>query len=191
MRKTLVMMVKEPRAGRVKTRLAGDIGRIPATWWFRHQTRRMIRKLEDPRWDLVLAVSPDAEGMNSRIWPAHLPKFPQGTGDLGDRMSRVFREVGQGPLIIVGGDIPGITPRHIARAFALLGRRDAVLGPAPDGGYWLIGLTRKVAVPPTLLKNVRWSTKDALEDTVASLSGLRIGITDTLNDVDRGADLSA
>ena len=151
----------------------------------------MIRKLEDPRWDLVLAVSPDAEGMNSRIWPAHLPKFPQGTGDLGDRMSRVFREVGQGPLIIVGGDIPGITPRHIARAFALLGRRDAILGPAPDGGYWLIGLTRKVAVPPTLLKNVRWSTKDALEDTVASLSGLRIGITDTLNDVDRGADLSA
>ena len=191
MRKTLVLMVKEPRAGRVKTRLAADIGRIPATWWFRHQTKRMIRKLEDARWDLVLAVSPDAEGLASRVWPAHLPRVAQGSGDLGDRMARIFRDVGQGPLIIVGSDIPGITPRHIARAFAQLGRRDAVLGPAPDGGYWLIGLTRAVAVPPTIFKGVRWSSEKAMEDTVASLSGLRIGITDTLTDVDRGADLSA
>ena len=69
-RPTVVVMVKEPRPGRVKTRLAAGIGRVPAAWWYRHQTARLLRRLRDPGWDLVLAVSPDIEGMTSRIWPA-------------------------------------------------------------------------------------------------------------------------
>jgi glycosyltransferase A (GT-A) superfamily protein (DUF2064 family) len=58
-RARLILMVKEPVPGRVKTRLGRGIGMVPAAWWFRHQTARLIRRLEDPRWELVLAVTPD------------------------------------------------------------------------------------------------------------------------------------
>jgi len=187
----LVIMLKEPRPGRVKTRLGRDIGMVPAAWWFRHQTRALIRRLDDPRWRLTLAVSPDRVGMQSRVWPAHLPRIVQGQGDLGARMARVFHTLPPGPALIIGGDIPGVMPQHIAEAFGLLGRNDAVFGPAPDGGYWLVGLKRVFTPPPGLLRNVRWSSEHALADSIATLPGYRIARADTLRDVDTAADLSA
>lgn len=189
-RNHLVVMLKEPRPGRVKTRLGRDIGMVGAAWWFRRQTRRLLRRIEDPRWTLTLAVSPDFEGLQSRIWPAHLPRMPQGTGDLGARMGRVFRSMPPGPVCVIGADIPGITPARIAEAFTALGRQDAVFGPAPDGGYWLVGLKRSAAVPATLFQGVRWSTAHALADTEASLGGARIAHVATLRDVDTVADLA-
>ena len=94
-----------------------------------------------------------------------------------------------GPVCIIGADIPGIHPRHIARAFHALGRTDATFGPAPDGGYWLIGLKRSRAIPPTLFRNVRWSTEHAMADTIATLSGFTISTITPLRDVDTAADL--
>lgn len=190
-RAQLFIMVKEPRPGRVKTRLGRDIGMTAAAWWFRHQSGRLIRRLgRDPRWQTVLAVSPDHAGLASRIWPWHLPRWPQGTGDLGHRMGRIFRRAPPGPVVIVGADIPGITPALIARAFAALGDHDAVIGPAPDGGYWLIGLKRGARpVPPAIFEGVRWSSATALEDTRNSLGQASIALTDTLHDVDGAADL--
>src|SRR5690606_6924730 len=117
-------MVKEPRPGRVKTRLGRDIGMTAAAWWFRHQTARLLRRVDDARWRTVIAVSPDRNGMISRIWPGHLPRRPQGAGNLGDRMARLIRSAPPGPVIVIGADIPGITHTHIARAFATLARND-------------------------------------------------------------------
>lgn len=188
-RATLVVMLKEPCPGRVKTRLGRDIGKVPAAWWFRHQVARILRRLADPRWRLVLAVSPDHTGMTSRVWPAHLPRLPQGPGDLGRRMARIFRSLPPGPACIVGADIPGLTPAHVARAFAALGRHEVVLGPAPDGGYWLIGFKRTAALPAGLFHGVRWSTEHALDDTIASLGRARLALVDILRDVDSAADL--
>ncbi|RKF14035.1 glycosyltransferase [Roseovarius spongiae] len=184
-------MLKEPRAGRVKTRLGREIGMIGAAWWFRHQGARLLRRLDDPRWALILAISPDRAALTSRAWPAHLPRLAQGGGDLGRRMARIMHAMPPGPVCIIGGDIPGVTPDHIARAFAMLGRHDAVFGPAPDGGYWLTGLKRTAAPPPTLFGNVRWSTRHALADSIASLGPARIALADTLRDVDTAADLNA
>ncbi|MFU8776254.1 MAG: TIGR04282 family arsenosugar biosynthesis glycosyltransferase [Roseovarius sp.] len=189
MRRQLIVMVKEPRPGRVKTRLGRDIGMVPAAWWFRHQVARLLRRVEDPRWQVVLAVAPDHAGLKSRVWPAHLPRVAQGAGDLGDRMGRLLRSMPPGPVCIIGADIPGITPAHIARAFAALGRNDAVFGPAMDGGYWLIGLKRAQAVPSTLFHGVRWSTADALSDTIKTLPGARIALVERLLDVDMAKDL--
>ncbi len=184
-------MLKEPRPGRVKTRLGRDIGMVPAAWWFRHQTARLIRRLDDPRWQMTLAVSPDAEGLQSRIWPGHLPRMPQGTGDLGDRMARILRLAPPGPVLVIGGDIPGITASHIERGFRALGDHDAVFGPAIDGGYWLVGLKRTLPPSAGLLQGVRWSTRHALADSMASLPDMRIALVDTLRDVDTAADLAA
>lgn len=188
MRKTLVVMVKEPHPGRVKTRLGRDLGMVGAAWWFRHQTAQLLRRLRDPRWDLVLAVSPDAEGLASRVWPADLPRLAQGCGGLGDRMSAAFEVMPAGPVCVIGADIPGVTRAHVARAFAALGAAEAVFGPAPDGGYWLIGLKRRRR-HAGLFDGVRWSTEHALTDTVASLRGARLAYVDTLRDVDTVADL--
>ena len=186
-RPRLVLMLKEPRPGRVKTRLGRGIGMTEAARWFRRQTTHLIRRLRDPRWDLILAVAPDAEGLASRVWPADLPRVPQGQGDLGHRMARVLRSLPPGPALICGADIPGIDRPAIAEAFGALGRAPAVLGPAPDGGYWCVGLRRTGAVPARLFDGVRWSTRHALADTERTLAGaarLR-----TLRDVDTAADL--
>jgi glycosyltransferase A (GT-A) superfamily protein (DUF2064 family) len=99
MRRTLVVMVKVPRPGRVKTRLARDIGRIEAAWWMRHHLRALVARLRDPRWLLVLAVAPDREGQLSRALPARLPRWPQGRGDLGARMRRQMRRAAPGPVL--------------------------------------------------------------------------------------------
>lgn len=189
--RTLVIMVKEPRPGRVKTRLGRDIGMVGAAWWFRHQTGSLIRRLRDPRWRIVLAVSPDQQGHVSRVWPADLPRVPQGRGDLGDRMGRMLRIAPKGPVCLIGADIPGITRGHVARAFRALGRSQWVFGPAPDGGYWLVGAQRTAALPTGLFQDVRWSTEHALADTLASVPGGRIAMLDHLRDVDTLADLQS
>ncbi len=189
MQRTLVIMVKEPRPGRVKTRLGRDIGMVGAAWWFRHQTRFLIRRLRDPRWQIVLAVAPDQEGLTSRVWPADLPRTVQGRGDLGDRMGRMLRGMPKGPVCLIGADIPGITRGHIERGFKALGRSQMVFGPAPDGGYWLVGAQRYAALPRGLFRNVRWSTEYALADTLTSIPGCRVSMLDQLRDVDTVADL--
>jgi rSAM/selenodomain-associated transferase 1 len=194
MRPTVVVFLKEPRPGRVKTRLASDIGTIDAAWWFRHQSARLIAGVaRDRRWRTVLAVTPDAEGLRSRVWP-NLPRAPQGPGDLGRRMTRFLRAepgtlVRPGPVIVIGADLPGLRPHHVAQALGTLRRHDAVLGPATDGGFWLIGLCGRRAAPPRLLDGVRWSTEHALADTLARLRHLDVGLSATLRDVDTAGDL--
>ena len=87
--------------------------------------------------------------------------------------------------MLVGSDIPAMRPRHIARAFALLGRHDLVFGPASDGGFWLVGARRSRPLPRSLFAEVRWSTRHALADTLATIpAGYTTGIADTLDDVD-------
>lgn len=182
-------MVKEPCPGRVKTRLGADIGMTGAAWWYRHQTTRLLRRLRDPRWDIVLAVAPDREGMKSRVWPADLPRYPQGAGDLGQRMVRVFSAT-PGPTVLIGSDIPGVARRHIADAFQALCPAPSVIGPAFDGGFWLVGLRHPARAPAGLFRSVRWSHSDTLADTLPTLPQPVARIV-TLSDVDRASDLRA
>ena len=186
---TLVIMVKEPRPGRVKTRLGAGIGMAAAAHWFRAQSSALIRRLSrDARWRTVLAVSPDLS-VRSRAWPVASERWPQGSGDLGARMARALRRFGPGPVMIIGADIPGIEARHIAEAIAALRSHDAVFGPAPDGGYWLVGM-RGSAVPAGFMQGVRWSSEHTLDDTLATLdAGARVARLEVLQDVDTVEDL--
>ncbi len=182
MRSLLIIMLKEPVMGRVKTRLAAGTGGAAATQFARMAARTAVRRLgRDRRWRIVLAVTPDASAA-SRIWPADLQRVGQGRGDLGARMERLlgmrFR-----PAILVGADIPAVTAALVSAAFKTLRRHDAVFGPAEDGGYWLIGLNRS-APRGGIFAHVRWSTPFALADTLANLKGARIGFAARLGDVD-------
>lgn len=184
----MVVMLKVPRPGRVKTRLGRDIGMVPAAWWFRHQVRALLRRIEDPRWRVVLAVAPDREGLRSRVWPVRFERWPQGGGNLGDRMIRMMQRAG-GPVCVIGADIPGITRTRVSKAFAALGNHDAVFGPAPDGGYWLFGVKTGSKLGKSALNGVRWSTEHALFDSRAALRLPRVAEVDTLADVDTVDDL--
>lgn len=187
---TVIIFAKVPIYGQVKTRLGRDIGASAATWWYRHQTAALIRRIgQDPRWRTVLSVAPDHAGQVSRLLPPNIDRWRQGDGDLGQRMARALSRP-RGPVLLIGSDIPGVTRDILARAFQVLRGTDAVLGPATDGGFWLIGLNRRAGpLPRTLFRGVRWSGPDAMADTVTTLRPLRVDYAATLTDVDTADDL--
>ena len=115
-------MVKEPRPGKVKTRLGNDIGMIESAWWYRHQSLSLIRNVVHPKWETVIAVSPDIEGQNSRIWPSELMRISQGMSGLGERMLKILDSFRVGPICIIGSDIPDVSKKRIVRVFKILGR---------------------------------------------------------------------
>lgn len=181
-RNCLVIMVKKPVAGRVKTRLAANLGVGRATGVFRTMLAAQARRLGPcARWQTVLAVSPDS-AVGDPALPRGLAHMPQGAGDLAERMQRMFDARPQQNVLIIGADIPGITAQHIAEGFALLKRHDAVFGPAEDGGYWLVG--RRAGVRRRFFDHVRWSSAYALADTLRNLESLKTGFLESLNDID-------
>lgn len=160
--------------GGAKTRLAAGIGKVMAWRAYRAMTARTLsRARDDARWQTVLAVSPDRAVSRrfGRVWPDDLARWPQGGGDLGARQARVFAR--PGAVAVIGTDAPDVTRRDIAAAFALLKRHDAVIGPATDGGYWLLAL--KGPVPPGVFDDIRWSSAHTRADLEARLAAFGLG----------------
>jgi rSAM/selenodomain-associated transferase 1 len=183
----LVIMVKEPVAGRVKTRLARGIGTVSATAVYRAMLMSVAARLgRDSRWQTILAVSPDG-AMASSMLPSIISRVPQGGGDLGARLQRIFDRMPAGPVVVVGTDIPAIISNDIAAAFRALGSHDAVLGPSRDGGYWLIGMKRRPRVMPAF-ECVRWSSEHALADTERNLARLSVAHLRYHDDIDTAGD---
>ena len=185
MEHSLVVMVKAPRIGRAKTRLARDIGYIEAWTFYRNVMCRILRPLAcDKRWVTSMAVTPDDTLKQARIWPLNTRRLAQGSGNLGARMGRVMAMMPPGPVVIIGADIPKIQPAHIKDAFHALGSHDAVFGPAKDGGFWLVGLRRRPALK-NIFSGVRWSTAQALADTKLNLpANWSVVELEVLTDVD-------
>ena len=184
MRRHLVIFARAPALGGGKRRLARQIGDVATLGFERSMLSLLFRRLgRDRRWKLRLAVTP--AGARRRF--ARVAAFAQGRGDLGGRMRRAIDACPPGPVVLIGADIPALRAAHIATAFRLLGARDLVFGPATDGGFWLVGGRRR-PLPPSLFKQVRWSSRHALADTLAHLPPtLKIGFADTLEDVDAAA----
>lgn len=179
------MFVRAPMVGAVKSRLVASIGAIAAQRVYCRITESVLRPLvADPRWRTWLSVTPDGFARRGRFWPAHVPRQAQGTGDLGQRMSRALASFPRRPVVVIGSDIPGIGRDHIARAFEALRHADYVFGPAADGGYWLVGARPGVPVD-RLFRNVRWSGPHALADTLDNVrSPRKVGLLEELEDVD-------
>lgn len=184
----LVIMAKEPRAGLVKSRLGRDAGPVLATRFYRLNLSMTLKRLaRDPRWRTLLAVSPDT-AVASRMLPSPVVRVPQGGGDLGVRIARAARSLPSGPLIVIGSDIPAIQASDIAIAFRELASCDFLFGPSGDGGYWLVGLNARRRRASSF-RNVRWSSRHALSDTLANFGGRQVKFTSPKDDVDTGSDL--
>lgn len=184
----------------MKRRLAKDIGAYAAWQFYRRSSAALLHRVGDPRWRCWLAVTPDGLATGTRFWGVRLRAgrysgFGQGPGDLGRRMAAPLSELPPGPVVIIGSDIPELRRKHIADAFAELSTADFVFGPAADGGYWLIGCKRRSMhedLRRTLFRGVRWSTRHALEDTLANVPRHRsVALLETLQDIDTGEDFVA
>lgn len=188
MKRRVILFLREPVAGRVKSRLAAGIGRGAAVAFYRRTVARVIRRLaRDPRWELVIAVTPDGWRPGPPLFPPGLRTTPQGHGDIGDRMARMARRFSDGEVVIAGTDIPDLEPGHIAGAFRALGRADMVFGPALDGGFWLVGY-RPGAARQARFGAVRWSGEHALGDVLTGLGETQVSLLRPLSDVDDAAD---
>ena len=184
----VAIFARRPQLGRVKSRLAADIGSVEALRFYRTTLGTVTRRLAAGRgWTTWLAVTPDDAVADGRGWPRGIERLPQGGGDLGHRMAGCLALFGPEPAIIVGSDIPDLTRHHVARAFDLLRRHDFVFGPAADGGYWLVGAAQGRRTE-NLFRDVRWSGPDALTDTMGNAGpAARIALLDPLDDIDDGA----
>jgi uncharacterized protein len=185
MRRTLVLFLRAPALGAGKRRLAREIGDVPALRFERQMLALLLRRLaRDRRWQVRIAVTPDRAHLRLPRRRREIRTVGQGGGDLGARMRRAILACPPGPVVLVGADIPALAAAHVAAAFCLLGARELVFGPAEDGGFWLVGARRRPR-PPPLFGAVRWSTRDALADTLANLPrGTEIGFVERLADVD-------
>ena len=182
----LLIFARRPTIGVGKRRLAAAIGDVEALRFQRGAIDWLLLSLAgDPRWRTTVAVSPDRPVGWLR---GRAAATPQGAGDLGRKLVRVSQRFPVGRLVIIGSDTPTVKRADIAAAFDALRSHDAVLGPARDGGYWLIGL-RRSARGPLPFDGIRWSSPDTLADTLARLQGLRVATLRTQEDIDDEASL--
>ncbi|MEO1067400.1 MAG: TIGR04282 family arsenosugar biosynthesis glycosyltransferase [Pseudomonadota bacterium] len=194
MQRHVILFARFPQYGRVKTRLARDIGPLAALRFYKSTLASVHRRLQPmPNTTFHVSLTPDwviDEGPGPMFDDAWMLR--QGTGDLGQRMARAFRIPPPGPVLIIGSDIPDIRPARLESAFSALGCHDAVFGPSKDGGYWLVGLKRLRATPRHFMRGVRWSSENALKDTLATLpKHWAISYIEALDDIDTGSDYAA
>ncbi len=181
MKPTLFIFAKAPLMGKVKTRLAADIGHVHAVRIYRAMTAKILREMQDPRWDTILYVTPDkyVGASFGGLWPKDMTRFIQNGGGLSQRTAKLF--TGKGPIITIGTDIPAMQRADIAQGFKALKHNKAVIGPAKDGGFYLIGLN--APADTNLFDGIRWSHPKTRKDMCAAIDG-RIAFLRELEDVD-------
>ncbi|MCC5843212.1 MAG: TIGR04282 family arsenosugar biosynthesis glycosyltransferase [Verrucomicrobia bacterium] len=188
----VILFLKAPLPGKVKTRLAAEVGDHVAVGVYRQLVENQIRHIP-PHWRIRIAHDPpDALGV-FHAWLGDRHDYtPQSTGDLGDRLAaaadRAFEE-GHETVFCIGGDCPNLCPDTFAAAQALLLEgNDLVFIPAEDGGYVLAGLRTPC---PEIFQNIPWSSGDTLRVSLerARQHVRKVALMPPLFDVDTLADL--
>lgn len=189
----LILFVKAARVGAVKTRIAETMGAGKACEIHRELVRTVLAQLATLR-EVQLRFAPDDAAAEIAAWlQAGWTSAPQGEGDLGARLERAFAEAfasGAERVVIVGSDCPELKSGDVRTAWKELKSHDVVVGPAIDGGYWLIGLRAPHA---ELFRDIAWSSDQVLGQTLgrAKGKGLKIQLLRILSDVDTEADWNA
>lgn len=195
----LIIFTRFPEPGSTKTRLIPVMGPEAAADLQRSMTEHILRTA-----DLLDLPGPcrqvrfeggSCESMEAWLGDG-LEYVRQGEGDLGERMARAFSDAFSGSAdraVIIGTDSPSITPQLLRLALFRLLKCDLVLGPAEDGGYYLVGLERKTChrALPQVMEDISWGTGDVFSQTMekARMLGLKTAVLPVLGDVDRPEDV--
>lgn len=190
---SVIVFLRAPELGRVKSRLAATVGPAQALAIYRELLELTLTTLQaHPK--VELRVTPDAAFTTGEplLQPGWRRK-PQGDGNLGERLERAVQAAfatEPTPVLLIGCDCPELTGDDLIEAGRLLATRDLVFGPATDGGYWLIGLKRP---EPELFRGISWGTSRVLDQSldIAQRLGLNWGLLRELDDIDTEADWQA
>ena len=179
----LLIFTRNPELGKCKTRLAASVGDETALAIYIFLLEHTVSVTKD------LKVSKEvhySEAIREEdLWdPVVYQKKMQWGSDLGERMANAFRagfKAGYKKIAIIGSDLYDLSTENLVDAFKMLQANDIVLGPASDGGYYLLGMTHFI---PDIFKNKDWGTSRVLEDTLADLKNKNVYLLETKNDVD-------
>lgn len=190
----VLLFLKAPERGGVKTRLACAIGPEAALEIYRNfvlDTLSMLKKAGRPT---IICYTPEKAKKAVAQWlSGHDPFWPQTGTDLGERMAAAFARAfseNYGRVLLMGTDIPGLPASVIQEAFDALTRHPAVIGPALDGGYYMIGFT-KSGFSPAYFQGIDWSTPRVFAQTIGRmrLNGVSCHILPQRRDIDDWEDL--
>lgn len=196
----LILFTRFPEAGKTKTRLIPHLGARGAARLQREMTEHAIRQARKTGAQIEVRYTGGTEEPTRRWLGADLDYKDQGDGDLGERMQRAFEahfENGADRVVLIGSDCPANDWRNLNEAFQALETNECVIGPASDGGYYLIGLCRAGAETPpprswtsaTLFQNIDWGGERVFAQTVRAAAGLSVHQLPQLHDVDLMDDL--
>tara|TARA_B100002052_G_scaffold322_1_gene309 strand:- start:2247 stop:2810 length:564 start_codon:yes stop_codon:yes gene_type:complete len=181
----IYIFARRPEIGVGKTRLKKRIGKILGANFYHRNLSKLLRTLNsDNRINTSLYVTPDSATYN---WPKYISykikRFPQGKGNIGNKMIRILNQNKEAKLLI-GSDIPHITLSVLNEAWKKLHNCNVLLGPAQDGGFWLIGFSKRTNIK-NLFKNINWNRKDTLKQVKNNIhTKYKVLYTKTLKDID-------
>jgi uncharacterized protein len=186
----LIVFIKNPILGKVKTRLAASLGDQKALIVYKKLLDHTLRITGNLEYDKIVYYSDFVPEKDEWLSTG----FKQGLQigqDLGQKMENAFEEgfrAGYSRIVIIGSDCFELTGHHIAKAFDNLENSNVVVGPATDGGYYLLGMTELFE---NLFENKKWSTDLVLRDTIKNLtdSNTKFYLLEQLNDIDTESDL--
>lgn len=184
----LLIFTRNPELGKVKSRLAKDVGEKSALRIYEfllEHTATVTKNLSATKVVYYSEAIWDQDIWNNQLYSK---KLQQGE-DLGDRMLQAFKDGfknGYKNIIIIGSDLYELETKDLETAFRLLQQKDAVIGPATDGGYYLLGMSK---LYPEVFKQKAWGTSSVLEATLEDLNGTDLGVLEARNDVDHFSDI--
>jgi rSAM/selenodomain-associated transferase 1 len=187
-KKLLLIFTRNPELGKVKTRLAKTIGNEKALSIYKFlldHTQKVTKNLPCDK-----AVYYSVKVRDNDLWDARIYQKKQQFGeDLGIRMKNAFQDsfaAGYKKVLIVGSDLIDLSEDLIEKGFLQLASNDVVLGPAEDGGYYLLGMK---LLHPNIFENKTWGTATVREDTLSDLKDKKVHLLQELNDVDVFEDI--
>lgn len=189
----LMVFIKYPEPGKVKTRLAEMLGTEAAARLYRFMAEDIIQRLKGcEQYSTIIFFDPPDKASHIRNWLGDDQHYIQQSGqDLGKKLSNAFRAIfdsGARRAVVIGTDCLGITQDTVTKTLQYLNERDVVIGPAEDGGYYLLGLSSHT---PEIFDSIDWSTNKVFHQTVEKAKQLNLSYTvlEPLKDVDEPSDL--
>jgi len=185
----IIMFVKEPVEGFVKTRLAKTFGDEKTLTLYKHFVNDLISTLKDSKFEFKLCVYPNNKLINEVFGDYN--NFIQEDGNLGVKMQKAFQSqftLNYNKIILIGSDTPHIPKHYFDETFTMLETKEIVIGPSLDGGYYLIAFNKET-FNTNLFKNITWSTDVVLKQTLQKTTPHKIHLLQELNDIDTQIDL--
>lgn len=193
-KQALIIFLKYPEHGKVKTRLAKKVGKDFALELYKNFIKDLFEKTKQVSADIFICYTMEKESpLNDFFWQTSYKYFKQTGIDLGERMYNAFLHIFNNKYencVLMGSDFPDLPVNYIKSAFDELNKNDVVLGPCYDGGYYLIGLTNS-SIDNQYFKNINWSTSTVLTETLEKIDdkNKKYSLLQKWNDIDELSDL--